>query len=97
MKPQAPQAKRNFNPTELVELQEMIRLVNGRKWEASQVKLNTAMIPDGQRVSLQFDAVVMVLEGAKNHYVAQKLLECGYPEGQKCEINLTTGEIILQK
>ncbi len=89
--------KRGFNPAEILELQEMMRLVNGKKWEVAQVRANTAMVPDGQRVAVQLDAIVQVLEGAKNAWVGQKLAECGYATGVKCDINFATGEIVSQK
>lgn len=88
-------AKRNLTPQECLQLQEMQRLVNSRKFEAAQVTANTALVADGQRVAQQLESIVALLDNAKNQWVAQTLLRCGYPEGAKCNINLSTGEIIL--
>lgn len=92
-----PVEKRNFSPDEIVELQEMQRLVNSRRFEAAQVNGNTALIPDGQKVGEQLDAITRLLENVKNQYVSQKLVECGYGKDEKCNISLTTGEVIPLK
>jgi len=86
--------KRHLTPTEALELQEMQRLVTGRKFEAAQIKGNTALVPDGQKAAEQAAAIAALLDNAKNLWLSQKLLECGYPAGAKCDINLSTGEII---
>lgn len=93
--PKPAPVKRNLTAEEALELQEMQRLVNSRKFEAAQVSGNTALVPDGQKVAQQLTAIAALLENAKNIWVAQKLLECGYENGTKCSINLTTGEIVL--
>jgi hypothetical protein len=84
---------RNLTPSECLELQEMQRLVTARKFEAAQIGGNTALVPDGQKVAEQIKAIAALLENAKNLWVAQKLRECGYSDGTKCSLNLTTGEI----
>lgn len=86
---------RNLTPGEAMELQELSRLVNTRRFEAAHIKGNTALIPDGQALAIQAEAVANLLENVKNQWVAAKLVECGYPSGSKCAINLTTGEIVL--
>ncbi len=87
---------RSMTPIEVMELQEMQRLVNGRKFEAAQVKGNTALVPDGQKLAEQLEAVVRLLENVKNQWVSAKLVECGYPQDAICDINLSTGEIKLK-
>ena len=86
--------KRSFTPAETMELQEMQRLVNSRKFEAGIIKGNTALVPRGQEVAAELEAIARVLENSKNQWVAQKLLDCGYEQNTKCSINLSTGEII---
>jgi hypothetical protein len=87
--------QRNFTPAELLELQEMIRIANARRFEAAQIKANTALVPNGQMVADQTEAIARLLENVKNQYVSSKLQECGYPQGTRCDINMTTGEIVL--
>jgi len=86
----------NLTPEESLELNEMLRLVNSRKFEAAQVKANTALIPDGQKLGEQLEAVAIVLENIQRQWVAQHLLAHGWEDGTKCNINLNTGEITLQ-
>lgn len=93
--PKPASVKRSFTPEETMELQEMQRMVNGHKFVAAQVKGNTALVPRGKDVAEELEATARLLDNAKNGWVAQKLLECGYPEGTKCSINLSTGEIIV--
>jgi hypothetical protein len=86
--------KRNFTPQEVLELQEMHRAVASRFWEAAQLKGNTALVPRGQEVLAELEALARLGENAKNQWVANKLQDCGYEPGTKCSINLTTGEIV---
>ncbi len=87
------QAKRSFTPQELTELQELQRIVGARKFEAAHIKGNTALIPNGQRVAEEYEAVARLMENVKNNWVAAKLAECGYKENERCSINLVTGEV----
>lgn len=75
----------------------MNRAVSSRHWEAAQIKANTALVPDGQKVAEQAEAIARLLENVKDQWLASKLTECGYPDGTKCTINLSTGVIELQK
>ncbi len=88
--------KRNFTPSETLELQEMHRLTSARKFEAAQIKGNTALVPRGKEIAEETEAIARLIENAKNLYVSQKLIECGYRPNDKCSINLTTGEITLE-
>lgn len=87
--------KRNLTPEETMELSEMIRMVNARKFEAAQIKGNTALVPDGQKVAEQSAAIAALLDNAKNLWVSQTLLKCGYAPDTRCSLNLGTGEIIV--
>jgi hypothetical protein len=89
--------RRDFAPQEIIELQELNRVAFARGWEASQIKGNTALIPRGQEVAAEAEAVARLIENAKNQWVAAKLTECGYPAGTKCSINLSTGQILLEE
>jgi hypothetical protein len=93
-------ARRNLTPVEAMELQEMQRMVNFKNFEASQLKGNTAMLNTsdesgrGTRMAQEAYDVAKLLENAKNGWVAQKLLDCGYEANTKCSVNLSTGEIL---
>jgi hypothetical protein len=87
------QTKRNFTQSELIELQELQRIVGARKFEAVHIKGNTALVPNGQRVAEEYEAIARLMENVKNGWVAQKLAECGYKENEQCSINLSTGEV----
>lgn len=87
--------KRNFTPEETLQLQEMQRAFNARKFELEQIKLNTALIPRGQEIVKELEAILSVLENAKNYWVMKTFENCGYPNGTKCAVNLMTGKITL--
>lgn len=91
-----PKPKRNFTPQEAMELQEMNRIVNAKKWEADLIKNNTALVPSGQEVAETFMAIARLCENEKNRWVASKLTQCGYENGAKVNINLITGQITEQ-
>lgn len=97
------QTKRNLTPAETIELQEMIRLANGKNFEAKQIRGNTALLnttADPQRgvhLAEETEAIGRLLENAKNIYVSQLLKVCGYEDGTKCSINLSTGQILLEQ
>lgn len=88
-----PTAKRNLTQQELTELQEMQRLVNQRKFEAIQIKANTALIPRGQEVAEELDAIARLLENTKDRWFSSKLIECGYAPGAQIALDLSTGEL----
>lgn len=87
------QPKRNLTPEETLEIQQMVHFVNGRKFEADVAKGNTALIPDGQKFASQLEAMATLLENEKTFHISKKLKECGYPDGARCSLNLSTGEI----
>lgn len=89
--------RRNLEPAEILQLTKMVELANARKFEADQIKVNTALVPRGQEVANEVEAVARLLENVKNQYVGQLLVACGYDAGQNCNINLSTGEIIVNK
>jgi len=88
---------RDFTPMEVYELNEMQKLINSYKFISKQVETNTALVPRGQELVKEYEAIATVMENTKNLYVSNKLIECGYESGTKCDINLSTGEITLNK
>lgn len=91
-----PPPKTNFTIEEAMELQEMQRMINGRKFEASQIGGNTALVPRGQEIAKELDAIVRLLENSKNLWISQKLKEHGYQLDEKCSVNLSTGEVMIE-
>lgn len=85
---------RQFNASEVLELQELHRLVSSRTFEAKQVRGNTALIPDGARVAEQLESIARLLDNTKQHWISQKLAECGWPTSVRVSIDLKTGLII---
>lgn len=92
----ATKVRRDLTPQELMELQELHRAVGSKQWEAAQIKANTALVPDGQKLAEQTEAVARLLENVKNQWVAGKLEECGYTKGTRCGLNLATGQIKVE-
>jgi hypothetical protein len=84
---------RSLTPDELIELQHLHRLTGARRFEAEQVKLNTLLVPRGQEVAKELEALANIWENFKNNWIAQKLTDCGYAQGQQVSIDLKTGEI----
>lgn len=85
----------NFTAAEVLELSEMTRLCNSERFKAVQFKGNTAIIPRGQEVAAEQDAMSRVLEQAKQQWISQKLRDHGFLPDEKCFINIETGEITL--
>lgn len=88
--------RRNLTAAETLDFNMISNLVTARKFELAQLQGNTALIPDGQAFIKQLEAVVTVLDDVSKLWIAKKLTECGYPNGTKCSLNMTTGEIYLQ-
>lgn len=87
--------RRDLLPQEVLELQEMTRMTNARRFEATLVKGNSALVPRGQDVAAELEALARLLDNTKNQWVGAKLVECGYPANTRCDINLTTGAITI--
>jgi len=86
-----------LNETDLKELEELNRISAAEKFKSIQIKGNTAMIPDGQKVSEQQDAIARLMENVKNNWVSSRLRELGCKQGEPMTIDLKTGEITEQK
>ena len=84
---------RQFNEEEILELQELHRLVAHRQFEAKQVRGNTALIPDGIKVADQLEAMARLYTNTKQHWISQKLAECGWSTDQRVAIDMKTGLI----
>ncbi len=74
-------------------LREVVKVADSWKFVAGQISINTALIPGGQKVAKQFEAVAKLMEQTKETMIANKLTQLGYPQGVGFNINLTTGRI----
>lgn len=86
---------RKLNPSELVEIQELHRIAAGERFKSLQIKGNTALIPDGQKLAEQSEALANLFENIKENTIARKLTELGYPPSTPTTIDLKTGEITI--
>lgn len=88
---------RKLNKSEIQEFQELHRIAMHYKFVALQIKGNTALIEDGQKVAGQFEAIAKLMENVKGEWFSNKLRELGYPSNQRVSINIGTGQIIKVK
>lgn len=86
-----------FDEKDLAELLELNRIAAAEKFKSIQIKGNTAMIPDGQKVAEQQEAIARLMENVKNNWVSSRLRELGCKEGAPVSIDLKTGEITETK
>lgn len=86
---------RSLTKAELLEIQELIRIVNHERFKAAQVKGNSALVPGGQKLAAQLEATTALYEDVKNRHIAQKLAQLGYPKDTKTTIDLMTGKITI--
>lgn len=84
---------RGFTEEELKELQELVRVAAIEKFKASQVKANTALVPNGKEVAEQLEAVSRLVENFKDQWLGAKLQELGYPQGSQVGVDSRTGLI----
>jgi len=85
---------RQFNQDEVLELQELHRFSQGFSFIAKQIQGNTALVPNGKDAGAMFEAIGRLLANTKQHWIEQKLRECGYSPDEKVSIDLRSGAII---
>lgn len=83
-----------LNGQNLSELQEIHRLVEYEKFKLKQIKGNTALIPNGNELAEQQEALVNLLEGAKQGILLEKLKSAGCVPGKPVSVNMSSGKII---
>lgn len=86
-------APRNLNEAELKEFLALIDMVAVEKFKTIQIQNNTALIPRGQEVAKEQEAVSRLLENVKDQWMSAKLNECGVEQGVRVSIDPKTGEI----
>ena len=87
---QTPQA---LNERDRAEFEELHRIFLSYSFVASQIKGNTALVPNGQEIAAQFEAIARLMENTKNQYIGQKLHEMGYPQSAQVNVDIKTGVI----
>lgn len=85
--------KKKLSKIDLLELQELHRIVMYYRFATIQVKGNTALMPRGKDFAAQLEATANILEGVKNQWVGVRLSQLGFPANTKTNINLKNGEI----
>ncbi len=100
-------AKRNLNPEEILELQEIARIERTKAFEANQIRMNTAMLPSRggfwpfsrgkKEIVAEAEALAHLFKGIRIQWIRDRLPMCGYPADFLCEINFGTGEITAIK
>ncbi len=78
-------------------LLEIAKITDSWVFVAGQLKANTALVPGGQKIAKQFEAIAELMKNTKETLLAQKLTQLGYPQGVGFNINLTTGRISRAK
>ena len=88
-------APRGMTPAELLELQDLHRIVRIERFKAEQVAGNTAVIPRGKELAAECEAVAQIFENFKQQWISDKLREMGFKPEDKVSIDLVTGRITL--
>lgn len=89
--------QRKLTKKEIQEFQELNRIAAHYKFVALQIKGNTALIEDGQKVAKQFESITNLMENVKGEWFSNKLRELGYQPNQRVSINIGTGQITKLK
>jgi hypothetical protein len=89
----AAQLPQQLPEVDRAEFEELFRMAMSYNFIASQIKNNTALVPDGQRVASEYEAVARLLENAKNQFIGQKLVDMGYPQTSQVKVDIKTGII----
>lgn len=84
---------RALTSDELMELRQLNLVVTSEKFKAAQVRGNTALIPRGQEVAAEMEAVAQLLEDTKGAWISAKLSELGYASNEPVTIDMLTGQI----
>lgn len=75
------------------EFEELQRIAITYSFIASQIKANTALVPEGQQVAQQYEAISRLMQNSKNQWMGQKLAALGYPKDVTVTIDVKTGII----
>lgn len=78
---------------ELVELRELQRIAASEMLKANVIRGNTALVPNGQEVATQFEAVARVMSNYRDQFMASAFTRHGYKNGEPLSIDLKTGKI----
>lgn len=84
-----------FTQAELKEFIALNDLATVERFKAVQIKANTALIPDGQKVAETQEAIARLMENTKQGWVGSKLTEMGFESGVQVSINPDTGAVAV--
>jgi hypothetical protein len=87
------QVAQQLSESDRLEFEELHRIALSYSFIAGQIKGNTALIPEGQKVAEQYEAIARLMENSKNQWMGQKLASMGYPNTVKVSIDIKTGNI----
>ena len=86
------QTPQQLSEDDRLELEELHRIALSYSLVAGQIAGNTALIPNGQEVAKQFEAIARLMQNTKDQILRQKVANMGFPSG-KVTVNIKTGEI----
>ncbi len=87
------QTPQQLSEADRAEFEELFRMATSYNFIASQIKGNTALVPEGQRVASEYEAIARLLENAKNQFIGQKLHKMGYPQTAQVKVDIKSGII----
>ena len=87
------QTPQQLSEVDRAEFEELFRMAMTYNFIASQIKANTALVPEGQRVASEYEAIARLLENAKNQFIGQKLVDMGYPQTTQVRVDIKSGVI----
>jgi hypothetical protein len=88
------QTPQRLSEDDRLELEELHRIALSFSIVAGQIAGNTALVPNGQEVAKQFEAIARLMENLKSQWLSQKIASMGYPNAGMINISIKTGEII---
>lgn len=87
--------KRKFTGEDFKELQLLYQIVATEEYKLRQIKGNTALITDGQKLVKQAQEIVDLLNQSRGEWIGQKLARYGYAPTESVNVNALTGKITI--
>ena len=87
--------KRRFTGEDFKELQLLYNIVAAEDYKFRQIKNNTALIMNGQKLAKQAEQIVNLLNRTRGEWIGQKLVRYGYSPTEQVNVNASTGKITV--
>ena len=87
--------KKKLSPQDLKDLQELNRICFTYRFMADEVKKNTALVPDGQKLVKQLEGMFNIFDKAMEEHKSKKVREFDFPPNSHVSIDLNTGILTL--